>query len=76
MNTEEKLDNHETRISRLEADEGRLDERLAALVRSTDSLKKVNYCFTLLMLLAILYMAIGRQGYKDVVGSPLLSNNT
>ncbi len=71
---ENTVSEHEKRLTTLEVSSARLDERIDSLVRSTDNLKKSVWGFSFIMLLTIVYMALGKAGYKDVVGSPLLNN--
>ena len=66
---EDKVENHEKRITTLEISNGRMDERLSSLVRATENLKKSTWGFSLIMLLTIVYLLLGRQGYKDVTGT-------
>ena len=66
---EDKVENHEKRITTLEISNGRMDERLSSLVRATENLKKSTWGFSLIMLLTIIYLLLGRQGYKDVTGT-------
>lgn len=75
MNVEEKLDDHEKRISNLEVSDARVNEKIANLATSTDRLLKVTILFGLILLGTVCYMALGRQGYKDVVGGPILTEN-
>ena len=63
------VQDHEKRITKIEVGEARLDERLNALVQSTNNLKWVMWAFTLLMLLTIIYQAIGPKGFKDVTST-------
>lgn len=63
------IQDHEKRITKIEVGEARLDERLNALVQSTNNLKWVMWAFTLLMLLTIIYQAIGPKGFKDVTST-------
>ena len=63
------IQDHEKRITKIEVGEARLDERLNALVQSTNNLKWVMWAFTLLMLLTIIYQAIGSKGFKDVTST-------
>ena len=60
---EDKLENHEKRITSLEISNGRTDERLSSLVRATENLKKSTWGFSLIMLLTIIYLLLGRQGF-------------
>lgn len=66
---DEIVQDHEKRITKIEVSEARLDERLNALVQSTNNLKWGMWAFTLLMLLTIIYEAIGPKGFKDVTST-------
>ena len=66
---EDKIEDHEKRITTLEISNVRMDERLSSLVRATENLKKSTWGFSLIMLLTIIYLLLGRQGYKDVTGT-------
>lgn len=68
-NIEEKIDNHEKRIVQLEISSGRMDERMQELVRATNNLKTSTWFFSLIMLLTIIYLLLGKQGYNDVTSS-------
>ena len=63
------VQDHEKRITTLEISNVRMDERLSSLVRATENLKKSTWGFSLIMLLTIIYLLLGRQGYKDVTGT-------
>ena len=63
------VQDHEQRITKIEVSEARLDERLDALVSSTNNLKWCLFCFSFLMLLALIWQAIGPNGYKDVTST-------
>ena len=65
----EKVEDHEKRITTLEINSGRADERIIALAKATENLKKTTWGFSLIMLLTIIYLLLGRQGYKDVTGT-------
>lgn len=65
------VEDHEKRINALEINSGRMDERLKELVRATDNLKKSTWCFSLIMLLTIVYLLLGKQGFHDVTGTIL-----
>ena len=73
---EDIVENHEKRITTLEISNGRMDERLSSLVRATENLKKTTWWFSLLMLLTIIYLLLGRQGYKDVTGTLIPTHQT
>lgn len=66
---EERLDNHEHRITSLEINGGRIDEKIIALSNATENLKKTTWGFSLIMLLTIIYLLLGRDGYRDVTGT-------
>ena len=66
---DEIVQDHEKRITNTEVGEARLDERLNSLVQSTNNLKWGMWAFTLLMLLTIIYQAIGSKGFKDVTST-------
>ena len=63
------MEDHEKRITTLEINGGRLDERIDALTKATDNLKKTTWGFSLIMLLTIIYLLLGRDGYRDVTGT-------
>lgn len=66
---EEKIEDHEHRITSLEINGGRTDERIIALSNATENLKKTTWGFSLIMLLTIIYLLLGRDGYRDVTGT-------
>ena len=63
------VQDHERRLTKIEVSEARLDERLNSLVQSTNNLKWGMWAFTLLMLLTIIYQAIGPKGFEDVTST-------
>lgn len=65
-NIQDRVDDHEKRINQIEIGAARLDERLDALVKSTNNLKWSMFCFSFLMLMAIIYGAIGEKGFNQV----------
>lgn len=73
---ENKVEDHEKRITTLEINGGRLDERIDALTKATENLKKTTWGFSLIMLLTIIYLLLGRQGYKDVTGTLIPTQQT
>lgn len=73
---DEIVQDHDKRITSLEISNGRMDERLSALVRATENLKKSTWGFSLIMLLTIVYLLLGRQGYKDVTGTLIPTQQT
>ena len=66
---EDKIENHEHRITSLEINGGRIDEKIIALSNATENLKKTTWGFSLIMLLTIIYLLLGRDGYRDVTGT-------
>lgn len=72
----EKVEDHEKRITTLEINSGRADERIIALAKATENLKKTTWGFSLIMLLTIIYLLLGRQGYKDVTGTLIPTQQT
>ena len=66
---EDKIEDHEHRITSLEINGGRTDERIIALSNATENLKKTTWGFSLIMLLTIIYLLLGRDGYRDVTGT-------
>ena len=69
LELDDMVQDHEKRITKIEIDDARLDERLDALVSSTNNLKWCLFCFSFLMLLTIIWQAIGPNGYKDVTNT-------
>ena len=63
----DKVEDHEKRITTIEISEARLDERLDALVQSTNNLKWCIFAFSFLMLITIIWGAIGENGFNQVV---------
>lgn len=70
-NIESKVDDHEKRLTKIEIDSARLDERLDALVSSTNNLKWSMFAFSFIMLLTIIWGAIGERGFNQVVKTPV-----
>ena len=64
---EDKVENHEKRITTLEISNGRLDERIDGLASSTNNLKWCVWGFTFLCLLALIYGALGANGFNQVI---------
>ena len=73
---EDMVEDHEKRITTLEINGGRADERIIALAKATENLKKTTWGFSLIMLLTIIYLLLGRQGYKDVTGTLVPNQQT
>ena len=66
MNDTAKIDNLDERVTMLEISSAKLDERLSALVSSTSNLKWALWSITLLLLLTVIYGAIGYRGFNQV----------
>ena len=66
MNDTAKIDNLDERVTMLEISSAKLDERLSALVASTSNLKWALWSITLLLLLTVIYGAIGYRGFNQV----------
>lgn len=67
------VQDHEKRITKIEVSEARLDERLDALVSSTNNLRIGMWVFSLIMLLTMVWQILGRQGFQDVTSAVGLS---
>ena len=63
------VQDHEKRITKIEVSEARLDERLDALVSSTNNLRIGMWVFSLIMLLTMVWQILGRQGFQDVTSA-------
>lgn len=66
MNDTAKIDNLDERVTRLEINSAKLDERLNALVSSTANLKWALWSMTFLLLLTVIYGALGDRGFNQV----------
>lgn len=64
---QEKVEEHEHRITKIEIDGARLDERIDGLASSTNNLKWCVWGFTFLCLLALIYGALGANGFNQVI---------
>ena len=69
MNDTAKIDNLDERVTMLEISSAKLDERLSALVASTSNLKWSLWSITLLLLLTVIYGAIGYRGFNQVTNA-------
>ena len=69
MNDTAKIDNLDERVTMLEISSAKLDERLSALVSSTSNLKWALWSITLLLLLTVIYGAIGYRGFNQVTNT-------
>ena len=73
--TNDKIDELDQRITQIEINEAKLDERLSALVSSTSNLKWALWSITLLLLLTVIYGAIGYRGFNQVANAYLDMHN-
>ena len=64
--TSDKIDELDQRVTQIEISSAKLDERLSALVSSTSNLKWALWSITLLLLLTVIYGAIGYRGFNQV----------
>ena len=64
--TSDKIEELDQRVTAIEINEAKLDERLSALVSSTSNLKWALWSITLLLLLTVIYGAIGYRGFNQV----------
>ena len=69
MNDTAKIDNLDERVTMLEISSAKLVERLSALVSSTSNLKWALWYITLLLLLTVIYGAIGYRGFNQVTNA-------
>ena len=67
--TIDKIDELDQRVTAIEINEAKLDERLSALVSSTSNLKWSLWSITLLLLLTVIYGAIGYRGFNQVANA-------
>ena len=67
--TSDKIDELDQRVTAIEINEAKLDERLSALVSSTSNLKWSLWSITLLLLLTVIYGAIGYRGFNQVANA-------
>lgn len=73
---ETQVEDHEKRIKKLEVNSARLDERIAGLVQSTANLKWSIWAFTLILLLAVVYGAVGSKGFNQIMSeTPAVSQS-
>ena len=73
--TIDKIDDLDQRVTAVEINEAKLDERLSALVSSTSNLKWALWSITLLLLLTVIYGAIGYRGFNQVANAYSDMNN-
>ena len=67
--TSNKIEELDQRVTAIEINEAKLDERLSALVSSTSNLKWSLWSITLLLLLTVIYGAIGYRGFNQVTNA-------
>lgn len=64
--TSDKLDELDQRVTQIEINSAKIDERLSSLVSSTSNLKWSLWSITILLLLTVIYGAIGYRGFNQV----------
>lgn len=64
--TSDKIDELDQRVTQIEINSAKLDERLNALVSSTANLKWALWSMTFLLLLTVIYGALGDRGFNQV----------
>ena len=67
--TSDKIEELDQRVTQIEINEAKLDERLSALVSSTSNLKWALWSITLMLLLTVIYGAIGYRGFNQVANA-------
>ena len=67
--TSDKIDELDQRVTAIEINEAKLDERLGSLVSSTSNLKWSLWSITILLLLTVIYGAIGYRGFNQVANA-------
>ena len=67
--TSDKIEELDQRVTAIEINEAKLDERLSALVASTSNLKWALWSITLMLLLTVIYGAIGYRGFNQVANA-------
>ena len=67
--TSDKIDELDQRVTQIEINSAKIDERLSALVSSTSNLKWALWSITLLLLLTVIYGAIGYRGFNQVANA-------
>jgi len=66
MCDKEHYEDLDDRVTALEKNNAVLDARFDSLLKSTNNLKHVVYAFTFLLLLTVIYGAIGGKGFNAV----------
>ena len=67
--TIEQIEQLDDRVTKLEISGARLDQRLEDLVKSTSNLKWSIWSITIILLLAVVYGALGDKGFNAVTTS-------
>ena len=67
--TADQIEQLDDRVTQLEVSGARLDERLSSLVSSTSNLKWSIWSITVILLLAVIYGALGDKGFNAVTNS-------
>lgn len=62
----EKIEDLDERVKALEISGARLDERISSLVSSTQNLKWSIWGFSFILLLAVIYGALGDKGFNAI----------
>lgn len=63
------VQDHEKRLAKIEVSSARLDERLDNLVKSTANLKWSIWSITIILLLTVVYGALGKDGFHAVTNT-------
>ena len=66
MITKDDISQLDERVTALEISGARLDERLSSLLSSTQNLKWSIWGFSFILLLAVIYGALGEKGFNAV----------
>lgn len=67
--TTEQIEQLDDRVTKLEISGARLDQRLEDLVKSTSNLKWSIWSITVILLLAVVYGALGDHGFNAVTNA-------
>ena len=67
--TIEQIEQLDDRVTKLEISGARLDQQLEDLVKSTSNLKWSIWSITVILLLAVVYGALGDKGFNAVTNS-------
>lgn len=67
--TAEQIEQLDDRVTKLEISGARLDQQLEDLVKSTSNLKWSIWSITVILLLAVVYGALGDKGFNAVTSA-------